>query len=282
MMNKKHEMKVAVVTGAGGLLCSTLAKELGRKGMEVALLGRDLQKLEKVEAEIKVAGGEAFSISVDVTRTEEVRKASEIILEKYGPCSILINGAGGNHANAITTINEYDPAELKNENPEMRGFFNLNMTDFHKVLENNTMGTVIPCQVFGEIMAKNGGGSILNFASMSSFRALSRISAYGMAKSSMVSFTAWLAAYLAPANIRVNAIAPGFFINDRSRKLLMTPDNGYTERGGNIMRLTPMKRFGIATELIGCMNWLIDDEASGFVTGITIPVDGGFLANGGI
>jgi len=276
-MNLKN--KVVVVTGAGGTLCSEMAVSLASRGAKVALLGRTKEKLKTVEDTIKKSGGAAVSISCDVTSESSVQQAREEIKSKFGECSILINGAGGNQAAAITTLTEFDPKEL--EDKEINGFFNLSMEDFHNVVNTNTMGTVIPSFIFGRDMAKQGSGSIINFASMTSYRPLSRVAAYAMAKAGVVNFTMWLATYLAPANIRVNGIAPGFFLNDRSKKILLT-DDGYSERGQKIIDHTPMKKFGVAKELIGCMNWLIDDEASGFVTGLTVPVDGGFLANPGI
>lgn len=282
MDSQKDKNLVAVITGAGGTLCSEMALSLSAKGIKVALIGRDLEKLKKVEHQIRNNRGTAISISADVTSQAQLEKADEQIISELGIYSILINGAGGNVADAITSINEYDPRELTNDNPSLRGFFNLNMDKFLHVIETNTMGTVIPCFVFGKEMARRNKGNIINFASMTSFRPLSRVAAYGMAKAGIVSFTQWLAAYLAPAKIRVNAIAPGFFINDRSRKLLLTENGELSSRGSNIIRQTPMKSFGEAHQLIGCMNWLIDDEASGFVTGITIPVDGGFLACPGV
>lgn len=278
-MNLKD--KVAVVTGAGGTLCSEMARDLARQGAKVALLGRSLDKLEKVEQEIKEAGGRAMSVSCDITKQKDVEAAQGAILEVFGICDILINGAGGNQPDAVTTINAFDDSELENKEG-VRGFFNLSMEMFGDVLLTNTMGSVIPCFIFGRDMAQKKSGNIINVASMNSFRPLSRVGAYGMAKAGIKNFTQWIATYLAPANIRVNAIAPGFFLNDRSRKLLTTPEGGFTERGSSIIRQTPQKRFGEAPELVGCMNWLINDEASAFVTGITVPVDGGFLADSGV
>jgi NAD(P)-dependent dehydrogenase (short-subunit alcohol dehydrogenase family) len=150
------------------------------------------------------------------------------------------------------------------------------------VVRVNTLGTVIPSQVFGREMAQLGRGSILNFASMNSYRPLTRVPAYAMAKAGVVNFTQWLAVYLAPARIRVNCIAPGFFVNERSRKILLTPDGNLTARGQNVMSHTPLKRFGEARELLGAVCWLLDDEAAGFVTGVTLPVDGGFLSSSGV
>jgi hypothetical protein len=282
MGDKKQNGRVAVVTGAGGMLCSKMAFSLASKGIKVALIGRHAESLSIVENEINASGGKAISVKADVTNLEEVEQANKIIRKNLGICTILINGAGGNQTEAITTIDEFDEKELFKTKNGFRGFFNLNMDLFKNVIEANTMGTVIPCKVFGKEMAKNGGGVIINIASMTSFRPLSRVAAYGMAKSGIAMFTQWLAAYLAPANIRVNAIAPGFFPNNRSRKLLTTPDGGYTDRGAKIMRQTPQKHFGEPGELVGTINYLVDNDASGFVTGIVIPVDGGFLACAGI
>jgi len=280
MQNKKKE-KVAVVTGAGGTLCSEMARELAGQGIKVALIGRTLEKLQKVEAQIKEKGGIAISVIADVADEEAIKKAHEFINKELGPVSILINGAGGNQFPAITTVNEFNEKELS-EDSDIKGFFNIEMTSFLSVIRINTMGAVIPCQVFGKDMAKQKSGCIINIASMTSYTPLSRVAAYAMAKAGIVNFTQWLGAYLAPANIRVNAIAPGFFLNENNSKRLLDEENTYTERGWSIIRQTPMKRFGQAHELIGCMNWLIDDSASGFLTGVTIPIDGGFLSNSGI
>ena len=273
---------VAVITGAGGTLCSAMAIDLAKQGIKVALLGRTLSKLEKVEAIIKKEGGTAISVATDVSSQTDLENARAIINEKLGTCSILINGAGGNQIEAITNVNEFDKREIDNSQTEIKGFFNGNMDKFFDVITINSMGTVLPCNIFGADMAKNGGGSIINIASMNSFRPLSRVAAYGMAKAGIANFTQWLATYLAPANIRVNAIAPGFFLNDNSRKRLMTPEGAYSPRGENIINHTPMKRFGEAKELIGLVNYLIDENSSSFTTGIVFPVDGGFLACSGV
>lgn len=273
--------KVAVVTGAGGTLCSAMAIELAAQGYKVVLVGRSIEKLKVTEAQIKAEGGTCVCLTADVKNLEQVQKLRQEVLRIYGRCNVLINGAGGNQPDAVTTINHYEPVELTAENTE-RGFFNLDMDRFLDVINVNVMGTVIPCQEFARDMIEVGGGVIINFASMNTYRPLSRIPAYALSKAGISNFTQWLAAYLAPAHIRVNAIAPGFFLNDRSRKLLLTPDGGYSERGANIIRQTPMKKFGEAKELLGCMNWLIDDEKAGFVTGITVPIDGGFLSDSGL
>ena len=273
--------RVAVITGAGGTLCSEMARNLAARGFKVALLGRTLGSLQQVEKQITEAGGIALAVSANVVDINALKQAKVVINEKLGPCSVLINGAGGNQKDAITTINQYDPRELKDDFSE-KGFFNIQMDVFRCVVDINTMGTVIPCQVFARDMAEQGGGSIVNIASMNSYKPLSRVAAYGMAKAGVVNFTQWLASYLAPANVRVNAIAPGFFLNEKNRFRLTTHEGGLTDRGANVLEHTPMNAFGEASQLVGTLNWLIDDDAAGFVTGITIPVDGGFQACSGV
>lgn len=280
-MSAKENSKVAVVTGAGGTLCSAMARNLAHQGYKVALLGRGLEKLQAVESEIQSSGGVALSISTDVTDQSSVDRAKDLIEKELGICTVLINGAGGNQNEALTNITEFDERELNNDG-SVKGFFNLDMNVFRSVIEINTMGTVIPSFVFGRSMAVQKNGVIINFASMTSFRSISKVGAYSIAKGGVVNFTKWLAAYLAPANIRVNAIAPGFFLNDRSRKIMFNEDGSYTERAKNVLAHTPMKRFGEADELLGCMNWLINEESAGFVTGITVSVDGGFLSCAGV
>jgi NAD(P)-dependent dehydrogenase (short-subunit alcohol dehydrogenase family) len=283
MNSSCFEGRTVVVTGAGGTLCSVVARELARQGARVALLGRTLAKLEPVAAEIRAAGGTALPIACDVIDPAAVESARTAVTRELGPCAFLINGAGGNQADAVTTVTEFSPGELAPDRPVgTRGFFDLNLARFDDVVRVNTLGTVIPCQIFGREMAALGRGSILNFASMNSYRPLTRVPAYAMAKAGVVSFTQWLAVYLAPANIRVNGVAPGFFVNDRSRKILLTPDGGLSARGQTVMAHTPLKRFGAAQELLGAVCWLLDDERAGFVTGVTLPVDGGFLASAGV
>ncbi|MEM1445066.1 MAG: SDR family oxidoreductase [Planctomycetota bacterium] len=275
--------EVAVVTGAGGLLCSAIAQDLAQRGAAVALLGRTAASLEAVAERIHANGGCAVVATADVTDSDSIQVAAATVREALGPCSLLINGAGGNQAEAITTLTQFDPAELELEpTADTRGFFNLDLDRFGDVLRSNTLGTVIPCREFGRDLVAAKRGVVLNFASMNSYRPITRVPAYAMAKAAIVNFTQWLAVYLAPANVRVNAIAPGFFVNDRSRKILMTPDGNLSSRGQNVMHHTPLGRFGQVEELLGTARWLLDDSASGYVTGQTIPVDGGFLASAGV
>ena len=277
------ENKVAVVTGAGGRLCSVIAKDLAAKGCKVVLIGRTASKLEAVEKEILAAGGVCMSASCDVNEEAALTEIAARVQKEFGPCNFLVNGAGGNNNKAITTIVQYQPEELSENKPEnMVGFFNLDMNVVDSVIRTNTCGSLIPTRVFGRQMALNGGGSILNFASMNSYRPLTKVPAYAMSKAAVISMTQWLATYLAPAGIRVNAVAPGFFINERSKLILGTPEDGLTPRGQSVMNHTPMYRFGNPEDLLGCVSWLLDDTAAAYVTGITVPVDGGFLAHSGI
>ena len=275
--------KVAVVTGAGGTLCSEIAVMLARKGMKTVLIGRTAEKLAATAEKIRAHGGTCRIEAGDVNDETAMKAIADRTAAEWGPCRVLVNGAGGNNIKALTTLTAFDPAELSPEKPEeMRGFFDLDMELFKTVLETNTVGTVIPCRVFGRQMAESSGGAILNFASMNTYCPLSRVPAYAMSKAAIANFTQWLAAYFAPAKIRVNAVAPGFFVNERSRKYLCTPDGGLSPRGEKVMSHTPMGRFGEAQDLLGCAEWLLDDEKAAFVTGITVPVDGGFLSTPGI
>lgn len=282
-MSEIFKDQVAVVTGAGGVLCSEIAIKLAEEGAKTVLVGRTLEKLQTVADKIAADGGTCMVRTANVTDETAMNELARDVKELYGPCRYLINGAGGNNNKAITTNFTYEPEELQDNKPDdMVGFFDLDMDIFESVIKINTLGTVIPVRAFAKQMAENGKGSILNFASMNSTRPLTRVPAYAMSKAAVVNFTQWLATYLAPAGIRVNAVAPGFFVNDRSKKILYTPEGGLSKRGENIMNHTPMARFGEAKELLGSVLWLLDDEKAAFVTGITVPVDGGFLAHSGI
>ena len=275
--------RVAVVTGAGGTLCSVIAKHLAAKGVKVVLIGRTREKLEPVAEAIRDAGGVCRVEPGDVTDEARMTEIAECIKREWGNCRILVNGAGGNNIKAMSTLTQFDRRELDHTLPEgERGFSDIDLAAFESVLKINTIGTVLPCRVFGMQMAAAGGGSILNFASMNTYRPLTRVAAYAMSKAAIANFTQFLANYYAPANIRVNAVAPGFFVNERSVKYLRTPDGGLSPRGERVMQHTPLGRFGEAPELIGCVEWLLDDDKAAFVTGITVPVDGGFLASTGV
>ena len=276
--------KVAVVTGAGGTLCSAIAIDLARKGAKVVLIGRTRAKLEKVAAEIAAAGGACRIEPADVTDEAAIGEIAACVEAEWGPCRFLINGAGGNNVKAMPTRLRFSDADYSPTGDFMkeRGFFDIDMEAFKSVLEINTIGTVVPSRIFGLQMAKAGGGAILNFASMNTYRPLTRVAPYAMSKAAIANWTMFFAQYMAPAKVRVNAVAPGFMVNERSKQYLMTPDGGLSPRGEQVMHHTPAGRFGEAEDLLGCVNWLLDDSVSSFVTGITVPVDGGFLSSAGV
>lgn len=275
--------RTAVITGAGGTLCSEIAVFLASKGMRTVLIGRTASKLEKTAGRIAQLGGICRIETCDVTDEAAMRETGARIEAEWGPCRALVNGAGGNSIGAMTTTTCFDPLELSEEKPtDMRGFFDLDMDEIERVLKTNVSGTLTACRVYCRQMARAGGGAVLNFASMNTYRPLTRVCAYAMSKAAVANLTQYLAAYFAPAGIRVNAIAPGFFVNERSINYLRTPDGGLSGRGRNVMHHTPLGRFGEARELLGCVEFLLDDSKSAFVTGITVPVDGGFLASAGV
>ena len=309
-MNPQFKDQVAVVTGAGGTLCSAIAKHLAALGCKVVLVGRTREKLEKV-AETIAASGDARNIRIepaDVTDEAAIQAMADRVLAEWGPCRFLVNGAGGNNPAAMPTRLRFGEEDLRSSasanpvsaspNPASgsrspdssgpkevaasRGFFDIDMAAFRSVLEINTLGTVIPSRIFGLQMARAGGGAILNFASMNTYRPLTRVAPYAMAKAAIANWTQFFAQYMAPAHVRVNAVAPGFMVNERSRKYLCTPDGGLSPRGEQVMAHTPAGRFGEAEDLLGCVEWLLDDTRAAFVTGITVPVDGGFLASAGV
>ncbi|MBQ8439955.1 MAG: SDR family NAD(P)-dependent oxidoreductase [Clostridia bacterium] len=283
MKDTYFENKIAVVTGAGGILCSEIAIQLALLGTKVYLIGRTEEKLVKTAEKINALGGTpAVIYACDVTDQKSIAELAKLV-EADGGCDFLINGAGGNNVKAMPTITKYDPRELTGELPEGdRGLYDIDMDAFQSVLNINTMGTVIPTMEFAKQMIKKGGGSVINFASMNTYCPLTRCFAYAMSKAAVSNLTQSFAAYYAPAKVRINAIAPGFMVNERSKNYLGTVEDGLTKRGESVINHTPMGRFGEAGDLIGCVKWLLDDRAAGFVTGITVPVDGGFLTLGGV
>ena len=275
--------KVAVVTGAAGTICSAVAKDLASLGMTVVLVGRTLEKLQKVEAEIIAKGGKAAAMSCDVTDKASTEALAAKVIEKFGKCDYLVNGAGGNNNKAVPKIVAFDPRELEEDRPEdIVGLYNVDMEAFEKVILTNTMGSVYPMLAFAKYMAKQGSGSIVNFASMNTYCPLTKNFAYAMSKAAVANFTQSFAAYFANAGIRINAVAPGFVVNERTKTVLGTPETGLTKRGQDVIDHTPTKKFGQAQDMCGCVRFLLDDRMSSFVTGVTIPVDGGFLTLSGV
>ena len=272
--------RVAVVTGGAGVLCSEFCRALAACGARVAVLGHTPEKVEALAEELRAAGGEALALCADVTDREGLEKAREKLLEAWGPCSILVNGAGGNRPDATADDEFFSPESLAD--PSRKSFFDLTEPAFRQVFSLNILGTVLPTQVFALDMARKGGGCIVNVSSMNAFTPLTKIPAYSAAKAGVSNFTEWLAVHFAGAGIRVNAIAPGFFSTAQNAKLLWNEDGTPTPRTGKILAATPMGRFGRPEELIGALLFLCDDACSGFVTGVVLPVDGGFRAYSGV
>ena len=282
-MDKYFEDKVAVVTGAAGTICSEVAKDLASLGMTVVLVGRTIEKLQKVEAEIKANGGKATALACDVTDKASTEELAAKVIEMFGKCDYLVNGAGGNNSKAVPKIVAFDPRELEENRPEdIVGLYNVDMEAFEKVILTNTMGSVYPMLAFAKYMAKQGSGSIVNFASMNTYCPLTKNFAYAMSKAAVANFTQSFAAYFANAGIRINAVAPGFVVNERTKTVLGTPETGLTKRGQDVIDHTPTKKFGEAHDMCGCVRFLLDERMSSFVTGVTIPVDGGFLTLSGV
>jgi NAD(P)-dependent dehydrogenase (short-subunit alcohol dehydrogenase family) len=263
--------KVIVVTGGGGVLCGQMARSLGAVGGKIAVLDLNKTAAGKVAEEINSAGGEAIAVKCNVLDKESIEAAEKTVTAELGKVDILINGAGGNKKEATTS-------------PDL-SFFDLPSEAIRFVFELNFIGTLLPSQVFGKEMAESGSGIILNVSSMNAFRPLTKIAAYSAAKAAVSNFTQWLAVHLCQnysEDIRVNAIAPGFFLTEQNRFLLTDEKTGeLTARGKTIIDHTPMGRFGEAEELMGTVIWLLSDAAK-FVTGIVVPVDGGFSAFSGV
>jgi NAD(P)-dependent dehydrogenase (short-subunit alcohol dehydrogenase family) len=272
--------KVVVITGGGGVLCSTMAIALAKQGAKVAVLDLKEENAKKVADQINKDGGTATGVAANVLEVDSLQKAKEEINASLGNCDILINGAGGNHPKGTTSKNFLLQDDLSSTE-ELKTFFDLDPEGIKFVFDLNFIGSLLPTQIFAKDMVGKPGATIINISSMNAFRPLTKIPAYSAAKAAVSNFTQWLAVHFSKVGIRVNAMAPGFFLTDQNRSLLTTADGSLTERGNTIISHTPMGRFGTPEDLIGTLLWLCGD-GSKFVTGVVVPIDGGFSAFSGV
>lgn len=274
-----YKDKVVVITGAGGILCSMMAKEYARLGAKVAVLDLNKDAAQKVADEIVADGGVAKAYAVNCLEKDSMTAAKELINKELGLTDILINGAGGNNPKGTTTNDYFDIKDMKD--PDVKSFFDLDGGGVDFVFKLNFLATFLTTQVFAADMIGRGG-NIVNVSSMNAFRPLTRIPAYSGAKAAVSNFTEWLAVHFAKEGIRVNAIAPGFFVTKQNYGLLFDNDGKPTARAQKILAGTPMGRFGEPEEILGTLTFLTDDSKAGFVTGIVVPIDGGFSAYSGV
>ncbi len=274
--------KVVALTGGAGILGSCIGMYLARAGANVAILDISDEMGKKAADMIKEDGGKAEYVNCNVLERESVSKAADEIEKLFGPVDILVNGAGGNSPKATSGMEELTPETVKEALDDEKSFFNMDDSGFRFVFDLNFIGTLLPTQVFTKRMAERGKGTVLNISSMSAFKPLTKVGAYSAAKAAISNFTEWLATHFAKLGIRVNAIAPGFFDTNQNHFLLFNEDETLSERGNKIIAGTPMGRFGKPEELIGTVLWLLSEEAAGFVTGIVVPIDGGYNAYSGV
>ena len=271
--------KVAVVTGAGGVLCGMFAKALAASGAKVALLDLNKDAAQAMADEIVADGGVAKAYATNVLDKAVLEEVHAAVLADLGPCDILINGAGGNNPKASTDKEYFEVGDIE---ADTKSFFDLDKGGVEFVFSLNFLGTLLPTQVFAQDMIGREGCNILNISSMNAYTPLTKIPAYSGAKAAISNFTQWLAVHFANAGIRVNAIAPGFFVSNQNRALLFNPDGTPTARTEKILRGTPMNRFGESEELLGGLMFFLNDAASSFITGVVLPIDGGFSAYSGV
>lgn len=279
VLNTNLEGKVAVVTGAGGVLCSNFSKVLARAGAKVALLDLNLEAAQKWATEIAAEGGIARAYRCNVLEKESCLEVAEQVRKDLGTCDVLLNGAGGNNPRATTDKEYYEPGDL---DADTKSFFDLESSGVGFVFNLNFLGTLIPTQAFVPQMLGKEGCCILNISSMNAFTPLTKIPAYSGAKAAISNFTQWLAVHFSKVGIRVNAIAPGFFSTQQNAALLWNPDGTPTARTGKILAATPMGRFGEPSELEGGLLFLLNNEAASFITGVVLPIDGGFSSYSGV
>ena len=280
VLNTDLTGKVAVVTGAGGVLCSAFAKVLAWAGAKVALLDLNEEAAQQFAGEINDEGGMARAYKCNVLDKDMCYAVANQVMADLGPCDVLINGAGGNNPRATTDKEYFEPGDLE---ADTKSFFDLDESGVEFVFNLNFIGTLIPTQAFARQMVGREGCNILNISSMNAYTPLTKIPAYSGAKAAITNFTQWLAVHFSKAGIRVNAIAPGFFSTKQNAALLFNPDGTPTARTGKILAATPMGRFGDSEkELAGAVLFLLNNEAASFITGVCIPIDGGFSAYSGV
>ena len=271
--------KVAVVTGAGGILCAMFSRALAAAGAKVAVLDLNGEAAQKVADQITAEGGTAKAYTCNVLDKDSMEACHRQVLAELGPCDILLNGAGGNNPRATTDKEYYETGDL---DAELKSFFDLEQKGVEFVFNLNFLGTLIPTQTFARDMLGREGCSILNISSMNAYTPLTKIPAYSGAKAAISNFTQWLAVHFVKQGIRVNAIAPGFLSTNQNRTLLWNEDGTPTPCTGKILSATPMGRFGQPEELVGAVLFLLNNEAASFITGIVLPIDGGFSAYSGV
>lgn len=271
--------KLAVVTGGSGVLGAVLCRALAKAGATVAVLARNQEKIDNVVQSIHEEGGKAIGFSVDVLDKDALEKVRATLLSDFGFCSILVNGAGGNSP-AATTSQEF--AAVKENDLDQKSFFDIDPTAVNELFNLNFLGTLLPTQVFAKDMINQTDCTVINVSSMNAFRPLTKIPAYSGAKAAVSNFTQWLAVHFSKLGIRVNAIAPGFFLTEQNKDLLIQEDGKMSERAEKITSQTPMERFGKPEELVGTLLWLVNTKASSFVNGVIVPIDGGFSAYSGV
>lgn len=273
--------KVAVVTGGGGVLGSYFCEALALSGAKVAIVNRSKDKAQLVADRIQAAGGEAMAIPGDVLDTASMNAVRDVLHDAFGTCDILVNAAGGNHPNGISSQEYFRMEDLDNTEGRTT-FFDLDPKGIGYVFDLNFMGSLIPSQVFGRDMVGKKDATIINISSMAAYSPLTKVPAYSAAKAAISNFTEWLAVHFSKVGIRVNAIAPGWFITEQNRRLMLNEDGNFTPRAQKVIYKSPCERFGEPEELLGPLLFLVDAKASGFVNGVVIPVDGGFNAYSGV
>ena len=281
----KHESlkgKTAVITGAGGVLCSSFAKDLAAQGVKTALLDINLNAAQTVADEINASGGTAIAVICNVLEKDSLNAAYEEVKAKFGVCDILVNGAGGNNPKGTTSNETLTMQDIENKAEGVKTFFDLDADGIQFVFNLNFLGTLLTTQTFAKDMAGRDGACIINISSMNAFRPLTKIPAYSAAKAAVSNFTQFMAVHFAPVGIRVNAIAPGFFSTNQNKTLLFNEDGSLTERSHKIISHTPLGRFGVTEDLTGSLLFLADSDYSAFITGVILPVDGGFSAYSGV